>query len=90
MDSKLKNHEGPLLASLERRLFLRHGLSLGALSLLSGCALTDAPKVGRHQELHRHFADRAVLACPRSTNHRPACVLCRFSRVEVLRDPEPP
>ncbi len=41
MDSKLKNHEGPLLASLERRLFLRQGLSLGALSLLSGCDLTD-------------------------------------------------
>ena len=40
MDSKLKAHEGPLLASLERRLFLRRGLSLGALSLLSGCDLT--------------------------------------------------
>ena len=42
MDSKLKNHSGPLLASLERRLFLKRGLSLGALSLLSGCELTDA------------------------------------------------
>ena len=42
MDSKLKNHAGALLASLERRLFLRRGLSLGALSLLSGCELTDA------------------------------------------------
>ena len=42
MDSKLKNHAGPLLASLERRLFLKRGLSLGALSLLSGCELTDA------------------------------------------------
>jgi DMSO/TMAO reductase YedYZ molybdopterin-dependent catalytic subunit len=41
MDSKLKNHEGPLLASLERRVFLRQGLSLGALALLSGCDLTD-------------------------------------------------
>jgi DMSO/TMAO reductase YedYZ molybdopterin-dependent catalytic subunit len=41
MDSKLKNHEGPLLASIERRLFLKRGLSLGALSLLSGCELTD-------------------------------------------------
>ena len=41
MDSKLKNHEGPLLASVERRLFLKRGLSLGALSLLSGCDLTD-------------------------------------------------
>ena len=33
--------EGPLLASVERRLFLKRGLSLGALSLLSGCDLTD-------------------------------------------------
>jgi DMSO/TMAO reductase YedYZ molybdopterin-dependent catalytic subunit len=41
MDSKLKNHEGALLASVERRLFLKRGLSLGALSLLSGCDLTD-------------------------------------------------
>jgi len=41
MDNKLKNHEGPLLANLERRLFLRRGLSLGALSLLSGCDLGD-------------------------------------------------
>ena len=41
MDSKLKNHEGTLLASVERRLFLRRGLSLGALSLLAGCDLTD-------------------------------------------------
>jgi len=41
MDSRLKDHQGPLLANLERRLFLRRGLSLGALSLLSGCDLTD-------------------------------------------------
>ena len=41
MDSKRKQHQGPLLASVERRLFLKRGLSLGALSLLSGCDLTD-------------------------------------------------
>ena len=41
MDSRLGNHKGPLLASLERRLFLRQGLSLGALALLSGCELTE-------------------------------------------------
>jgi DMSO/TMAO reductase YedYZ molybdopterin-dependent catalytic subunit len=40
MDSKLKPHAGPLLANLERRLFLGRGLSLGALSLLAGCDLT--------------------------------------------------
>jgi len=41
MDSRLKNHAGALLASVERRLFLKRGLSLGALSLLAGCELTD-------------------------------------------------
>ncbi len=41
MKSRLGNHHGPLLASLERRLFLKRSLSLGALSLLSGCELTD-------------------------------------------------
>ncbi len=40
MDDKLTNHAGPLLANLERRLFLKRGLSLGALSLLAGCDLT--------------------------------------------------
>ena len=47
MDSKLENHRGPLLASLERRLFLKRGLSLGALSLLSGCDLTYDDDVQR-------------------------------------------
>jgi DMSO/TMAO reductase YedYZ molybdopterin-dependent catalytic subunit len=41
MKSRLENHPGALLASVERRLFLRRGLSLGALSLLSGCDLGD-------------------------------------------------
>jgi len=40
-NQSLKNHQGAALASLERRLFLRRGLSLGALALLSGCELTD-------------------------------------------------
>ena len=47
MDSKLGAHHGPRLARLERRLFLKQGLSLGALTLLSGCNLTDAESVQR-------------------------------------------
>jgi len=47
MDSKLQNHAGPLLADLERRLFLKRGLSLGALALLSGCELTADDRVQR-------------------------------------------
>jgi len=42
MDSKLEKHAGPLLERVERRLFLRQSLSLGALSLLSGCGLSEA------------------------------------------------
>jgi DMSO/TMAO reductase YedYZ molybdopterin-dependent catalytic subunit len=45
VDSKLENHQGPLLASIERRLFLKRGLSLGALSLLAGCELTEDESV---------------------------------------------
>ena len=37
----------PLVKKIERRLFLRQGLSLGALALLSGCDLTDAKGVER-------------------------------------------
>ena len=38
--SGLRREIQPELVKLERRLFLRSGLSLGALSLLSGCDLS--------------------------------------------------
>ena len=47
MDNKLDKHAGPLLASVERRLFLKRGLSLGALTLLAGCELTEDESVQR-------------------------------------------
>ena len=59
MDSKLDPHRGPLLASLERRLFLRRGLSLGALSLLAGCELTDDESVQRVLTAMSRWNDRA-------------------------------
>jgi DMSO/TMAO reductase YedYZ molybdopterin-dependent catalytic subunit len=37
----------PAVANLERRLFLKRGLSLGALSLLAGCNITDDENVQR-------------------------------------------
>ena len=37
----------PDLVRLERRLFLRNGLSLGALTLLTGCDLTDGDAVDK-------------------------------------------
>jgi len=45
MGERIRPHRGPRLASLERRLFLRQGLSLGALALLSGCELRDSESV---------------------------------------------
>jgi DMSO/TMAO reductase YedYZ molybdopterin-dependent catalytic subunit len=59
MDSKLDKHRGPLLASLERRLFLRRGLSLGALSLLAGCELTDDESVQQVLTAMSRWNDRA-------------------------------
>ena len=36
---------GREIVKLERRLFLKKGLSLGALTMLSGCDVTDAESV---------------------------------------------
>ena len=47
MGDSFKPYRGPRIASLERRLFLRQGLSLGALALLSGCELTEDESVQR-------------------------------------------
>jgi DMSO/TMAO reductase YedYZ molybdopterin-dependent catalytic subunit len=41
----MKKLEG--LENLERRIFMRQGLSLGALALLSGCDITDQESVQR-------------------------------------------
>jgi DMSO/TMAO reductase YedYZ molybdopterin-dependent catalytic subunit len=47
MNRKFELHRTPAIASLERRLFLKRGLSLGALSLLAGCDITDDEAVQR-------------------------------------------
>ena len=44
---KTKVERSKELISVERRLFLRQGLSLGALTLLAGCELTDQESVQR-------------------------------------------
>jgi len=41
MQYSLEDHSRPQVARLERRMFLKQGLSLGALALLSGCDITD-------------------------------------------------
>jgi DMSO/TMAO reductase YedYZ molybdopterin-dependent catalytic subunit len=45
MGRKFQIHRTPAVANLERRLFLKRGLSLGALSLLAGCDITDEESV---------------------------------------------
>lgn len=45
MRESLKGQSRPQIERIERRLFLRRGLSLGALALLSGCDVTDAESV---------------------------------------------
>jgi DMSO/TMAO reductase YedYZ molybdopterin-dependent catalytic subunit len=45
MDRRFARHRSAAVARLERRLFLRQSLSLGALALLSGCELTDDDRV---------------------------------------------
>ena len=47
MDKKFAAHRSALVADLERRLFLRRGLSLGALALLAGCDVTNQEGVQR-------------------------------------------
>jgi DMSO/TMAO reductase YedYZ molybdopterin-dependent catalytic subunit len=45
MQGSLEDQSRPQIEKLERRLFLKQGLSLGALTLLSGCNVTDAESV---------------------------------------------
>ncbi|RNJ48596.1 molybdopterin-dependent oxidoreductase [Methylocystis hirsuta] len=52
----------PQIARLERRLFLKQGLSLGALSLLSGCTLKDDDAVDRLLFAMSRFNDRVQAA----------------------------
>ena len=53
----MKKLEG--VESLERRLFLKRGLSVGALSLLAGCELTDDESVQRVLWAMSRWNDRA-------------------------------
>jgi DMSO/TMAO reductase YedYZ molybdopterin-dependent catalytic subunit len=52
----------PQLRKLERRLLLRRGLSLGALTLLTGCTLEDGDTVDRVLWAMSRFNDRVQAA----------------------------
>src|SRR5438093_12040115 len=57
--NKLAGQSPRLIRSIERRLFLRQGLSLGALALLAGCELTDDEGVQRLLMGMSRWNDRA-------------------------------
>ena len=48
----------PVIQRLERRLFLKQGLSLGALTLLTGCDLTNEASVEKLLNGMSHWNDR--------------------------------
>ena len=58
VDTSLAGHHRRDIESLERRLFLRQGLSLGALALLSGCSLTDQAGVEKMLRAMSRWNDR--------------------------------
>src|SRR6185369_11369013 len=59
LNRKFLIHRTPEVARLERRLFLKRGLSLGALAMLSGCNLTDQESVQRVLWAMSRWNDRA-------------------------------
>jgi DMSO/TMAO reductase YedYZ molybdopterin-dependent catalytic subunit len=59
MNKRFSVHRTPRLENLERRLFLRRGLSLGAVALLSGCNITDQESVQRVLWTMSRWNDRA-------------------------------
>ena len=58
MRESLKDQSRPLIASIERRLFLRKGLTLGAVAMLSGCDVTDGESVQRILTAMSRWNDR--------------------------------
>ena len=59
MDASFVAHRSTRIQSLERRLFLRQSLSVGALALLSGCDLTDDEGVQNVLTAMSSWNDRA-------------------------------
>jgi DMSO/TMAO reductase YedYZ molybdopterin-dependent catalytic subunit len=62
MERSLANQPARQIEKIERRLFLRQGLSLGALAMLSGCNLTDDESVQKVLSSMSRWNDRAQAA----------------------------
>jgi DMSO/TMAO reductase YedYZ molybdopterin-dependent catalytic subunit len=59
MQNSLGDFSRPQIERIERRLFLKRGLSLGALTLLSGCNVTDTESVQKVLTRMSRWNDRA-------------------------------
>src|SRR5215218_4965865 len=66
MSRRIRNEawraNAPLVANLERRLFLKRGLSLGALTLLTGCTGTSESAVDKLLWMMSRWNDRVQAA----------------------------
>ena len=71
----------PVIGGIERRQFLRQTLSLGALSLLTGCDITDNDQVQSVLRLMSRWNDRAQAFLFRDQRLAPT-----FAESEVVRD----
>jgi len=71
----------PLVAGIERRLFLRQALSLGALTLLTGCDISDNDEVQALLNLMSRWNDRAQAFLFRRDALAPT-----FAESDIVRD----
>ncbi|HXQ51500.1 MAG TPA: molybdopterin-dependent oxidoreductase [Stellaceae bacterium] len=71
----------PLVAGIERRLFLRQALSLGALTLLTGCDISDNDEVQAVLKLMSRWNDHAQAFLFRRDALAPT-----FAERDVVRD----
>ena len=71
----------PLATSIERRLFLRQTLSVGALALLTGCDISDNDQVQRILKFMSRWNDRAQAFLFRREALAPT-----FAESDVVRD----
>ena len=72
----------PLIQSLERRLFLRQGLSLGALTLLTGCDISNKESVQGVLKAFSQWNDRVQAWLFDPTKLAPT-----FSEAQVVKPP---
>ena len=71
----------PLVTGIERRLFLRQALTLGALTLLTGCDISDQDEVQAILKFMSRWNDRA-----QAFLFRRAALAPTFTESDVVRD----